>query len=140
MRAEHALDAIRDPHQRARAALHAFGYAHYPMLIGIIAVAAGVKKAIGHAYGHVSFAQALALGGGVALFVAGDLLYRRILHIGRPGYRLIALIGALASVPLGLVLAAGQILLLMVVLAVPLSVEGIRQMRAVGIDVSIWRR
>jgi low temperature requirement protein LtrA len=140
IRAEHALDGIADPTRRARAALHAFGYAHYPMLIGIIAVAAGVKKAIGHAYGHVSLAQALALGGGVALFLAGDLLFRRILHIGRPGYRLVALFGALASVPLGLVLAAGQILLLMVVLAVPLSVEGIRELRASSIDISIWRR
>ena len=78
------------------------------MFVGIIAVAAGVKKAIGHAYGHVSLAQALALGGGVAVFLAGDLLFRRILAIGRPGYRLVALVGALASVPLGLVVAAGR--------------------------------
>jgi low temperature requirement protein LtrA len=140
VRAEHALDAIDDPRQRARTALTAFGYCHYPMLVGIIAVAAGVKKAIGHAYGHVSLAQALALGGGAAVFLAGDLLFRRVLGIGRPGYRLVALIGALASVPVGLVAAAGQIVMLLVVLAVPLSIEGYRQVKATGIGAVIWRR
>jgi low temperature requirement protein LtrA len=140
VRAEHALDAIADPQRRAYIALRAYGYAHYPMLIGIIALAAGVKKAIGHAYGHVSFAQALALGGGVALFLAGDLVFRRILRIGRPGYRLLALVGALASVPLGLVVAAGQVLVLMVVLALPLSVEGYRQVRPTMSGPVILRR
>jgi low temperature requirement protein LtrA len=140
VRSEQALDAIADPRRRARTALTAFGYCHYPMLIGIICVAAGVKKAIGHAYGHVSLAQALALGGGVAVFLAGDLLFRRILAIGRPGYRLVALVGALASVPLGLVVAAGQIAMLLVVLAVPLSIEGYRQVKATGVRAVVWRR
>ena len=140
VRAEHALNSITDRHRRARVALQAYGYAHYPMLAGIVAVAAGVKKAIGHAYGHVSLAQALALGGGVALFLAGDLVFRRILRIGRPGYRLLALAGALASVPLGLVNAAAQVVVLMFVLAVPLSVEGYRQVKAAGVGRVIWRR
>jgi low temperature requirement protein LtrA len=141
VRAEHALGAIEDPLKRARTALHAYGYAHYPMLIGIIALAAGVKKAIGHAYDHVNFPQALALGGGVALFLAGDLIFRRILRIGAPGYRLLAMVGALASIPLGLVLAAGQLAVLVVVLVVPLSTEGYRLLRAAGADKwSVFRR
>ena len=53
-RAEHALDSIADSKRRARMALQAYGYAHYPMLIGIIATAAGIKKEIAHAFGHVS--------------------------------------------------------------------------------------
>ena len=125
-RAEHALDAIADPVTRARTALRSYGYAHYPMLVGIVAVATGVKKAAAHAFGHVNLAQAIALGGGVALFFAGDLAFRRILRIGRPGYRLIALAGALASIPLGLVFAAGQLAILVVVISVPLSIEGYR--------------
>ncbi len=92
------------------------------------------------AYGRVSLAQAVALGGGVALFLAGDMLFRRILRFGRPGYRLVALAGALASIPLGLVLAAGQIALLLVVLAVPLSIEGYRELRPAGVTAGIWRR
>jgi low temperature requirement protein LtrA len=129
-RAEHALGAIADPLRRARAALQAYGYAHYPMLVGIVAVAAGVKKAIGHASGHVSLAQAVALGGGVALFLAGDLWLRATLRLGRPWYRLAVLAGALASVPVGLVSAAGQLAVLMVVLVVPLSTEGYLRLRA----------
>jgi low temperature requirement protein LtrA len=125
-RAEHALDAIENPHQRARTALRSYGYAHYPILIGIVAVAAGAKKATAHAFGHVSLAQAMALGGGVALFLAGDLVFRRILRLGRPGYRLVALAGALASIPLGLVVAAGQLAVLVIVMVVPLSIEGYR--------------
>ncbi len=126
-RAEHALDAIADPVRRARTALRSYGYAHYPMLAGIVAVAAGVKKATAHAFGHVNLAQAIALGGGVALFLAGDLIFRRILRLGRPGYRIVALAGALASIPLGLVVAAGQLAVLVVVVAVPLSIEGYRR-------------
>jgi low temperature requirement protein LtrA len=133
-RAEHALAGIEDPKRRARAALTAYGYAHYPMLVGIIAMAAGVKKAIGHAYDHVSLAQAIALGGGVALFLAGDLVFRRILRLGSPGWRLLALAGALASIPLGLVVAAGQLAVLVVVLVVPLSLEGYLRLRAAGAD------
>jgi low temperature requirement protein LtrA len=90
-RAEHALNAIADPARRARVALIAYGYAHFPMLAGIVALAAGVKKEIGNAFGHVSLAQAVALGGGVALFLAGDLWLRGVLRLGRPGYRILAL-------------------------------------------------
>jgi low temperature requirement protein LtrA len=129
-RAEHALAGIADPLRRARVALQAYGYAHYPMLVGIVAVAAGVKKAIGHATGHVSLAQAVALGGGVALFLAGDLWLRAVLRLGRPWYRLVVLAGALASVPLGVVSAAAQLAVLMVVLVVPLSIEGYLRLRA----------
>jgi low temperature requirement protein LtrA len=131
-RAEHALDTIEDPVRRARTALRSYGYAHFPILLGIVAVAAGVKKATSHAFGHVNLAQAIALGGGVALFLGGDLVFRQILSLGRPGFRLVALVGALASIPLGLVLAAGQLAVLVVVLAVPLSIEGYRRMVAQG--------
>jgi low temperature requirement protein LtrA len=131
-RAEHALDAIDDPRRRARDALRSYGYAHYPILAGIVAVSAGIKKATSHAFGHVSLAQAIALGGGVALFLAGDLVFRRILRLGPSGYRLVALAGALASIPLGLVVAAGQLAVLVVVLAVPLSIEGYRRLAAEG--------
>jgi low temperature requirement protein LtrA len=137
-RAEHALGAIEDPVRRARVALRSYGYAHYPMLAGVVAVAAGVKKATAHAFGHVNLAQAIALGGGVALFIAGDLFFRRILRLGGPGYRLVALVGALATIPLGLVLAAGQLAVLVAAVSIPLSVEGYR--RAAGRRVTVSRR
>jgi low temperature requirement protein LtrA len=76
------------PQRRAMVAVHAFGDAHLVLLIGIVVLAAGVKKAIGHAFDHLP----LALGGGVALFLVGDVWFRRALSIGRLRYRALAAI------------------------------------------------
>jgi low temperature requirement protein LtrA len=105
VKAEHALDATPSL-RRARAALHAFGWAHVPLLYGIIAFAAGVKKATGHAEEHILVAQALVLGGGVAIFLFGDALFRAILHLGASRYRIVAGFLALATVPLGVAFSA----------------------------------
>jgi low temperature requirement protein LtrA len=122
-RAEEALAGIADTRDRARAALRAYGYAHYPLLLGIVVLAAGVKKGIGHAFAPIGAAQALALGGGVALFLLGDVAFRWVLRIGQPGYRLACVVVALATVPLGLVNGVGQLAALAVALAVLLSRE-----------------
>ena len=77
------------------------------MLLGIVAVAAGLKKATGHAYDALDGGQALVLAGGVALFLAADAVFRRMLRIGRgagaPGA---ARSLALATIPLGTEVAA----------------------------------
>jgi low temperature requirement protein LtrA len=125
-RAERALDGIADSQTRARAALRAYGYAHYPILLGIVLIAAGVKKVVGHAFDGLGAGAALALGGGVAVFLAGDLAFRRILRLGRPGYRLVCVVAALATVPLGLVLAVGELAAVTAALVVLLSIEGYR--------------
>ena len=54
-------------------ALEGFGIAHYFLLLGVVLAAAGIKKAIGHAYDPLATAEALVLGGGVALFLAADV-------------------------------------------------------------------
>jgi len=115
IRAEEALAGV-PPERRARVAMRAYGYAHYPILLGVVVLAAGVKKAIGYAFAPLYFPQALALGGGVALFLLGDLAFRRALRIGRPWYRLGAAGLALATVPLGPVLTAAQLMVLLLVL------------------------
>jgi low temperature requirement protein LtrA len=125
-RAEQTLAAIADPQRRARAALRAYGYAHYPLLMGIVVLAAGVKTAIGHGTGHLSTAPALALGGGVALFLLGDVAFRRGLRIGRLGDRTVAGLAALATVPVGLVSTAGQLITLLLVLVALSGVEHYR--------------
>ncbi len=132
VRAEHALAGIADPAARARAAVRAYGYAHYLILAGVVLVAAGVKKLLAHPYGHVDSAQALALGGGVALFLAGDLLFRRVLRLGRPWYRLACLAVALASVALGPVRAVAQLVLIVLVLMGLLALEGTPVARRTG--------
>jgi low temperature requirement protein LtrA len=125
-RAEHALAGIDHPGARARTALRAYGYAHYALLLGIVLVAAGIKKVVAHPDGGLTAAAALTLGGGVALYLFGDLAFRRVLRLGRPWYRLVCLAGALLTVPIGLGLAIGQLAAVTVVLVVLLSVEGYR--------------
>jgi low temperature requirement protein LtrA len=114
--AEQALGAV-PVNRRARVAIVSYGYAHYPILLSVVLLAAGVKKAIGHAFGPLPLPQALALGGGVALFLLGDLAFRQALRIGRPWYRLVGAVLALLTVPLGPVLAVAQLAVLFLALA-----------------------
>ena len=92
--------------------------AHYFLLLGIVLAAAGIKKAIGHAYDPLATAEAFVLGGGVALFLAADVGFRRTLSLGRSTHRSIAALLALATVPLGTEIAAvAQLAVLVVILA-----------------------
>ena len=127
--AEHALAAV-DPARRARMALAAFGWAHYFLLLGIVIVAAGIKKAVGHAFDHLTVGQAVALAGGLAVYLLGDVAFRRVLSIGRLRYRAGAAVLALATVPIGLAYAGLQIALLIGLLVVMLTVEDRAQRRS----------
>jgi low temperature requirement protein LtrA len=120
--AEHALAAV-EPARRARVAIEAYGWAHYVLLLGIVATAAGVKKAVGHPAGHVSLAQAIALAGGITLYLAGDVWFRRVLHIGRLRYRTVGAVVVLATIPLGLWLVSVQLIAILVLLSVMLNAE-----------------
>lgn len=111
-------------------ALEGFGVAHYGLLLGVVVVAAGIKKAIGHAYDPLTTAEALALGGGVALFLAADVGFRRVLGLGRAAHRVAAALLALATIPLGTeIAAAAQLAALVVILAVALAGEGMARAR-----------
>jgi low temperature requirement protein LtrA len=105
-------------------AIDAFGYWHLLILFGIIAIAAGEKKATGHAFDALDTAQALQLAGGVAVFLVGDVLFRRTLRIGPLGLRMAAAVLAPLTVPLGTELSAfAQLLALVVLLVAALAVE-----------------
>jgi low temperature requirement protein LtrA len=122
-RAEHALTATA-PDRRPRVALIGYGYAHLVLLLGVVALAAGLKKAIGHAFEPASAPAAWYLGSGIALFLAGDLLFRRVLGIGQSGFRLAAAVLALLTVPLGLsTVVSAQLATLVAILVVALSAE-----------------
>jgi low temperature requirement protein LtrA len=115
--AERALRAlpVRD---RPLAALDAFGLAHLALLLGIVALAVGLKKATGHAYDPLHDGPALALAGGAALFLAGDVAFRWRLRLGRSWARAAAAVIAPATIPLGTEVAAvAQIAALTLVVA-----------------------
>jgi low temperature requirement protein LtrA len=105
--------------------LAAYFYAYIPMLLGIVATAAGLRAAIGHPGATLTAGPALALAGGVTLFLAGDVAFRRVLALGMPWYRALGAVLALTAWPVAMwVGAAAGIALLTAVVAGALAVEG----------------
>ncbi|GAA4719442.1 low temperature requirement protein A [Phytohabitans rumicis] len=127
--AERALSAV-PRERRALVAVRAYGYAHALLLLGIVVAAAGVKKVMGHAGDELKLAEAIALAGGLTLYLLGDVAFRLALGLGRLRFRIAGALVALATIPLGMVVAAGQLVALIVVLFVMFVVEAV----AFGLD------
>jgi len=122
-RAERALAAM-PPVRRAHGALFGFGYWHLPMLLGIVLIAAAERQAFTHPFEAIGWSRAATLASGVAVFLAGDVLFRRELGIGRAHVRGGATVLALVTMPLGaLVAPVAQIGALVVLLAGALVLE-----------------
>ena len=120
-RAEQAMTQA-DPAARPGLALAAYFYAYIPILLGIVTVAAGLRLAIGHAGSTLPYPACLALAGGVALYLAGDVAYRHALRIGPPRYRAAAAALALAASVVGVTWSvAAEIALLTVIVAAALQ-------------------
>jgi low temperature requirement protein LtrA len=122
-RAEHAL-AIASPERRPWLALYAYGYAHVPILLGVVVLAAGVRHTISHAFVPAPLPGSLALAGGVLLYLLGDVYFRQTLSVRPNAARALAGLAALGTVPFGVGLGAvAQLTLLVVLLALTLAVE-----------------
>ncbi|HEY6275869.1 MAG TPA: low temperature requirement protein A [Streptosporangiaceae bacterium] len=129
-RAERAFTAA-DPARRPGLALSAYFFAHIPMLLGVVAMAAGVKLTLGHPGQPEPVGQALVLSGGVALFLAGDAWFRSTLRLGPPWPRLATAGVALAAAALGATVTIdAQLAVLLAVLVAMLALE--RRIPAVG--------
>lgn len=116
-RAEAAMSAA-DPALRPRLALGAYFYAFIPMLLGVVATAAGLKSAIGHPGSPLPAGYGLALAGGVTLFLTGDVMFLRVFRIGSARPRAAAAMLALAAWPVAVATAsAAAIALLTLVVA-----------------------
>jgi low temperature requirement protein LtrA len=99
-RGERALGAT-PPNKRPFVAAVAYGYALYPMLVGIVLVAAGIQLSIAHQHESLSTAAALMLAGGVALYLLGQAAFRLTLGLPHPELRLLGAVIAMVTVPLG---------------------------------------
>lgn len=122
-RAEEALTRAA-PAARPALALNAYFYAYIPMLLGIVTLAAGVKKVIGQAGSTAPYAACLALGGGVALFLAGDVAFRHVLRIGTQRWRIAAAGACLAVTAVGVTASVtAEIALLAAVVTAALAAE-----------------
>jgi low temperature requirement protein LtrA len=112
--------------RRTALALSAFFYGNIPLLLGLVATAAGVGQAIAHpgrlAAGPVGAAVALAAG--AALFLVGDVAMRRRLQIGPVRLRAVAAALALATTAIGALMALEvQLIVITVLLVVILILE-----------------
>jgi hypothetical protein len=107
-----------DETRRPGLALSAYFYAHMPMLLGIVFAAAGVAEAVlvgglGHQptalgpqhSGSGGLPAALVLGVGAAAFTGGTAAFRAALRTGPVRRRLWAVAFALATIPLGALVA-----------------------------------
>ncbi len=123
--AEGALRAMVPTRREFYAANVAYYWAHLVMLLGIVCISAGLERAIGHAFDSLSFARALELGGGTALFLAGHAFFRWVLGLPPKPWRALAAVLALATIPLGTEASAlVQLVTLVVPLGVCLALEG----------------
>ncbi len=123
---EKALDAMRSasPRDRPRLALNGFYHWHLLILFGIIALASALESAIAHPGAPLALGRALALGGGISCFLAGDAMFRRTLSIGELRWRVAAAPLALATIPLGTEISAvAQLIALVAVLLGSLMLE-----------------
>ena len=86
-------------HERARLARDAFSYLHLPLFAGIVLVALGAKKVLEHLDAPLETVPAVALCGGVALYlVAHDAI--RLRNVGTVNRRrLVAALTSLALIP-----------------------------------------
>lgn len=100
-RSEEVLAHVTDPRRRSRLALNAWGYAHLPMLLGIVVMAVGIKKTVGHAFEPLHWGPAFALSGGVALYLLGHAGFLRLLRLPGIPYRLVTAAAVLATAPSG---------------------------------------
>ena len=123
---EHAMvDAT--PARRARLALVGFGYWHYGLVLAVVAIAAGLKKAIGDPYDPLVGWIGVELAVGVALFVACTAGFAATLGLGVRRVRFVAAALALATIPIGTeVAAAAQLAVLTALVTVTLVAEARR--------------
>jgi low temperature requirement protein LtrA len=103
--AEHRLAEARD-HARARLALEAYTFGHFPIVAGIVLAALGVEGVLAHVdeTKPLGAFYALPLFGGVALYLAGELLFKQRMHNLLSLPRLVAIGVLLAALPAAVVL------------------------------------
>jgi low temperature requirement protein LtrA len=113
--------------ERNTIARDSFSYLHYPMVAGIILVALGLKKTLGHVSVHLDSVPAAALLGGTALYLLAHLAFRwRNVH-RFSAQRLIVAILCVALVPLATrIPALATLAILAVVLIVLIAYERVR--------------
>jgi low temperature requirement protein LtrA len=130
-RAEQVLSRT-PPSDQGRLALHSYGYAHIPMMLGIVVLAAGVHHVGGHPFDALHWGEALTLSGGVALYLVGHAAFLWVLGLHGVLHRLAAAAAVLAVIPLGHVAAIAQLAALPIIMAATAIIEDLPELRRTG--------
>ena len=123
-RAEHAMRAL-SAQVRARIGIIGYWYTHLVMLAGIVLLAAALKEIVAEG-AHAPLWSAWVLASGVATYLAGDVLFRRVLGIRPLLFRAVA---ALVAMPLGAIGGVPELGVLAILLVAMLSVEHLAELR-----------
>jgi low temperature requirement protein LtrA len=121
------LASARVGREQNEMARDSYSYLHFPMVAGVVVVAVGLKKTLAHVGDPLETVPAVALVGGVAIYLLAHVAFRwRNMHtLSRQ--RLVAAIVSVALLPLALELPALATLAIVVLLLVVLvSYEAIR--------------
>ena len=132
---ERVIARLRSLTGRARntTARDSFSFIHLPLVAGIVLLALGVKKTLGDVDEPLKAVAAFGLCGGVALYLAADVAFRRRSLGELDGQRLVAAAAALALTLLAVELPALASLACVFAVAAALVVyETIRPARARG--------
>lgn len=119
---EVALEAA-EPGPRARLALRT-GFAHIPLMLGVVIAAAGIHSAVAHPDEPSSLPAALALSGGVVVYLAGVAEIRHAVHSSGVLPRILAAVAVLAVAPVAAVSAGLHLAAVVAVLATMLALNG----------------
>ena len=113
--------------ERNAIARDSFSYLHFPMVLGIVLVALGLKKTLGHVAEHLAVVPATALLGGTALYLVAHVAFRwRNVHRFSL-QRLLAALVCAGLVPAALALPAlASLGILAVVLVALIAYEHVR--------------
>ncbi|NUU24606.1 MAG: low temperature requirement protein A [Streptomycetaceae bacterium] len=125
---EHIVDLMTAMPLRRRNwhGLTVYGYGHYALLLGVLLFAAGVKNAVAHPTDRLDAAQACTLAGGLALFLAANVVTRVTFRISPNGYRVGAVLSLAATIPLGMLASA---LAEVAAIVAALTVAGVLEMQ-----------
>ena len=100
--AEHKLSRAAVGRERNEMARDSYSYLHFPMVAGIVLIALGLKKTLGHVGDPLHTVPAVALLGGTALYLLAHVAFRlRTVHTVNV-VRLVAAAVALALIPLAI--------------------------------------
>jgi len=113
---------------RVRLVVEAYTYGHFPIVAGIVLAALGVEGVLAHADETKALGgfSAAALFGGVALYLAGELVFKRRLHGTLSLPRLVTIGVLLAAVPAAVLPPLAGLAGLVVILAALIGVETTR--------------